>query len=56
MSGCEQCAYFVYDEDAECDVCMMNMDEDEWYRIRSSRRSGCPYFRPEDEYAIAGKQ
>ena len=29
---CDSCAHYEYDEEYECYVCEMNLDEDEWYR------------------------
>ena len=32
-SNCETCTNYVYDEDYDCFVCMVNLDEDEMYRF-----------------------
>lgn len=32
---CDICAYYVYDEEEECYVCDINMDEDEYVRLIS---------------------
>ena len=32
---CDSCANYVYDEDWECYTCMVNMDEDDYYRLMS---------------------
>mgnify|MGYP000485228866 CR=1 FL=1 len=29
MTNCEACAYYSYDEDYECYICEMDLDEDE---------------------------
>ena len=35
QGGCETCTYFTYDEDYECYVCDIDMDEDEYVRLMS---------------------
>ena len=56
MNNCENCAYYSYDEDYECYVCDMDMDEDDWVRLVSDSHSQCPYYRNGDEYAVVRKQ
>ncbi len=56
MTDCDTCAYYAYDEDWECYVCEMDLDEDEYERYICDHRSHCPYYRDGDEYRIAGKQ
>ena len=56
MSNCENCVNYVYDEDAECYECMASLDEDEMYRFVSGRYSECPYYDPDDEYAVVRHQ
>ncbi|MBQ8922811.1 MAG: hypothetical protein IJ060_11760 [Oscillospiraceae bacterium] len=56
MNECDTCAYYMYDDDWECYVCEMNLDEDEWARLLSDERAHCPYYRDGDEYKIARKQ
>ncbi len=53
---CESCVNYVYDEDCECYVCQVNLDEDELYRFLSGSNQNCPYFRLEDEYKLARRQ
>ena len=53
---CESCFNYVYDEECECDVCEVNLDEDELYRFLSGSNHNCPYFRLEDEYKLARRQ
>ena len=55
-SKCESCAFFVYDELYDDNVCDMDLDEDEMIRFLSSRADSCPYWRPGDEYITARKQ
>lgn len=52
---CENCVYYVFDENDECYICMADMDEDEAVRLLSAG-GGCPYFRREDEYGVVRKQ
>ncbi len=53
---CEQCAYFVYDEEMEEYVCDVQMDEDDYYRITTNGYRSCPYYRCGDEYLVVRKQ
>ena len=55
-SCCEQCVYYVFDEDWECYVCEVNLDEDEMSRFLSGSNFECPYFRYDDEYGVVRKQ
>lgn len=32
-TNCETCTNYVFDEDYDCYVCMVNLDEDEMYRF-----------------------
>ena len=57
MDRCEQCAYFVYNEETdqyECEATGV-LDEDDIAHFGDKSR-GCPYFRFYDEYAIVRKQ
>lgn len=53
---CDTCVYLVYDEEYGEYVCDVNMDEDDYVRMRSSQFRGCPYYRSGDDYQIARKQ
>ena len=55
-SNCESCAHYEYDEDYECYVCQMDLDEDEVYRIQTSRSQHCPFYRQGDDYTLARRQ
>ena len=55
-TNCDFCAYYVYDEDYDCYVCDMNLDEDELARFLSGTNDSCPYFRDGDEYKMVRKQ
>ena len=56
QGGCETCTYFTYDEDYECYVCDIDMDEDEDVRLMSDDHYRCPYYRNGDEYLVVRKQ
>ena len=49
MTNCEACAYYSYDEDYECYICEMDLDEDEMLKFLSSTFDACPYYRSGDE-------
>ena len=53
---CESCGYYDYDEEYDEYYCMMDLDEDEVYRISASRSRHCPYYRQGDDYTLARKQ
>lgn len=55
-TNCEECTYYVYDEEAESYSCKMSLDEDEYALFLTSSNYNCPYYRLDDEYAIARKQ
>ena len=56
-SSCDSCMYYEYDEDYECYVCGVNLDEDEMEKfLMDSFQGGCPYYRLEDEYRTVRKQ
>lgn len=54
--NCDTCAFFIYDEDDECYVCDIDMDEDDYGRIMSGHYRACPYYRNGDEYAVVRRQ
>ena len=56
QGSCESCLYYEYDEDYECYVCEVNLDEDEMARFMEDRFYDCPYYRLGDEYMIVRKQ
>lgn len=53
---CEDCAYFVYDDEYESYFCEMSLDEDEMLKFLESSFDNCPYYRLGDEYSIVRKQ
>ena len=56
MASCDTCAYYSYDDDYECYICDMDLDEDELVRFLSDTHYQCPYYRNGDEYAVVRKQ
>lgn len=56
MRVCETCANLCYDEDYECYVCEVNLDEDDMVRFLQGNTSQCAYYRNGDEYSVVRKQ
>ena len=55
-TSCENCAFYAWDEDYECYICEMDLDEDEMERFLRGGFRNCPYYRLEDEYRTVRKQ
>lgn len=55
-SNCEACMNYIYDEEYECYICDMDLDQDEMGRFLTNTFENCPYFRLGDEYMIVRKQ
>ncbi len=55
-NNCESCNYYAYDEEYDCYVCQMNLDEDDMERFMSYSVFHCPHFQYKDEYKIVRKQ
>ncbi len=53
---CDDCNYYMWDEDDEMYYCTVNIDEDDLARIMESNFRQCPYFRHDDEYQIVKHQ
>lgn len=53
---CESCAYYDYDDEMDCYVCMINIDQDDASYMYSGRHNSCPYYSYYDEYKIVRKQ
>ena len=54
MTNCEACAYYSYDEDYECYICEMDLDEDEMLKFLSSTFDACPYSVPGMNTVLCG--
>ncbi len=55
-TSCDNCIYFEYDDEYECDTCSMNLDDDEMYRFMQNAFYNCPDYKYGDEYTIVRKQ
>lgn len=53
---CEECENFEFDEETQEDICVVDMDMDEFERYLLSDHGVCPYFRLRDDYRIVRKQ
>ena len=56
VNECDTCWYYDYDEEYDEYYCMMDLDEDEYYRLMTSPSSHCPFYRQGDDYTLASKQ
>ena len=55
-SNCEMCNNFVYDDEDECYVCDLDLDEVDMVRILMGNTASCPYHQSNDEYLIVRHQ
>lgn len=55
-SGCDTCAYLIYDDEFEEYVCDVSMDEDDYSRLMSDSHYSCPFYKNGDEYSVVRKQ
>lgn len=55
-TNCECCGNYFYDEEYNCYVCDMDLDEDEMARFLTGVFDHCPYFQYNDEYRIVRRQ
>ena len=56
VSNCEMCNNYIYDDEDECYVCDMNLDEDDMVRFLTGNTSSCPFYQSNDEYLIVRQQ
>lgn len=56
VDECDTCWYYDYDEEYDEYCCAMELDEDEVYRILSSAKQHCPFYRQGDDYTLARRQ
>ena len=56
MSNCEECVFFDYDPETDCNYCTAELDEDEMERFLRSVNDACPFYRPGDDYRTARRQ
>ena len=55
-SQCDSCSNYVYDEDYECYVCMVDLDEDDLAHFRSGGNVDGSFSQTDDEYKVVRKQ
>ena len=55
-TSCLSCENYVYDDELGGDVCVIELDEDELYRLSDRENRGCPFYHFRDEYRIVRKQ
>lgn len=55
-SNCDTCMNYVYDEEYECYICEMDLDEDDMVRFLMGTFQGCPYYRLDNEYEVVRHQ
>lgn len=53
--NCDECVFYVYDEEDDAYYCTAEMDEDDYARLMNGNR-GCPFYRNGDEYALVRHQ
>lgn len=53
---CEECMHYEYDDEYECYICEMDLDQDEMERFMRGNFKNCPFYEPGDEYTIVRKQ
>ena len=56
VSNCDSCVNFVYDDEDECYVCDMNLDEDDMVRFLTGTFDNCPYYQLDNEYLVVRHQ
>lgn len=47
---------YIYDEETDCYICLVDLDQDEMEHFLNYATSHCPYFRFCDDYTLARKQ
>ena len=55
-SNWESCMNYTFDDEYQCYVCDMDLDQDEMGRFLTNTFENCPYYRYGDEYRIVRKQ
>ncbi len=56
ISNCDTCLNYVWDDEAGENVCMAQLDEDEYVRFLQSAYADCPFYQLYDEYKIVRRQ
>lgn len=55
-TSCESCMNYSFDDEYDCYICQVNLDEDDMGRFLSNTVMNCPHFQFNDEYKIVRKQ
>lgn len=55
-TNCECCSNYTFDEDYNCYICEVNLDEDEMSKFLRNSIYDCHYFQLNDEYKTVRKQ
>jgi len=55
-SNCEFCNNYIYDDEEECYICDMNLDEDDMVKFLTGNFSDCPFYTSGDEYLVVRHQ
>jgi hypothetical protein len=55
-TDCESCLNYSFDEEYDCYICQVNLDEDDMGRFISNTVLHCPHFQYNNEYKIVNKQ
>ena len=56
MAQCDTCTNYVYDEDYDDYMCMVDIDEDDLSRMFTDVKHSCPYYSLDNEYAVVKHQ
>lgn len=53
--SCDDCVYYMYDEEDEAYYCTVDMDEDDYARLMTGH-AACPFYRSDNEYEVVKHQ
>ena len=56
VSNCDTCNNYIYDDEDECYICDMSLDEDDMVKFLTGNFNECPYYQSDDEYLIVRHQ
>jgi len=56
MAQCDTCSNYIYDEDYEDYMCMVDIDEDDASRAFTDSHYQCAYYQYDNEYAVVRHQ
>ncbi len=54
--NCAFCSNYEFDEEYQCYVCIVDMDEDDMAHFLQGKTRHCPFYAFNEEYRLAGKQ